>query len=212
MGPRFGSSSQSLDFDAFEAGDTTGIVDPSLSEILPEIGWVRIAELKIFGLVAGSIFAFDIGPDARDDEALGVHMRSAKQIVVNLVAAVIVAGIPLAAAYAQTSDSPQLLLKQWQAALERGDYPAYVECLHTGTRQVPEYGSEEAMAFWTNEMDDLRRMGFSGQFDISVVTDGGPRFPEGSIRAYPIVNGQPIREAIVLIKEAGHWKILRLFS
>jgi hypothetical protein len=55
-------------------------------------------------------------------------------------------------------------------------------------------------------------MGFAGGFEIVVVVDGGPRFPPGAVRAYPIVNGEPIREAIVLVQEAGDWKILRLFS
>ena len=142
----------------------------------------------------------------------GEDMTLAKQILVRVVSAALVVGAPLAASQAQTADSPEVRLQMWQAALERGDYPAYVECLHTGTREIPEYGSEEAMDFWANEMGDLRRMGFTGRFEIAVVTEGGPRFPPGSVRAYPIVNGQPIREAIVLFQEAGDWKILRLFS
>jgi hypothetical protein len=113
---------------------------------------------------------------------------------------------------AQVAESPATLLQAWQAALARDDYAAYVACLHTGTRQVPEYGSEEAMAFWSDEMDKLRRMGFEGDFELEVVTEASARFPPDSVRAYPIVGGERLREAIVLTREAGHWKILRLFS
>ena len=139
-------------------------------------------------------------------------MGIAKQIVVRVVAAVLLIGVPAATSWAQDADSPAARLEAWQAALERSDYPAYVECLHTGAREIPEYGSEEALRFWANEIGDLRRMGFTGGFEIEVVENGGPRFPPGSVRAYPIVNGEPIREAIVLVQEAGDWKILRLFS
>ena len=139
-------------------------------------------------------------------------MAFAKQVFVQVMTVFLVVGAPLAISRAETADSPEERLQVWLAALDGGDYPAYLECLHTGTREVPEYGSEEAMRFWANEMGDLRQMGFAGRFEIAVVRDPGPRFPQGSVRAYPIVNGQPIREAIVLIQEAGDWKILRLFS
>ena len=68
------------------------------------------------------------------------------------------------------------------------------------------------MTFWSGEMDELRRLGFAGQFEFEAVTEDGARIPAGSVRAFPIVDGEPIREAIILIQEAGHWKILRLFS
>ena len=47
---------------------------------------------------------------------------------------------------------------------------------------------------------------------VESVSDGSDRFPSGSLRAFPIVEGRPIGEAIVLVREAGHWTILRLFS
>ena len=62
-------------------------------------------------------------------------MALAKQIVVHVVAAVLVVGTPLATSWAQTADSPEVRLHVWQAALERGDYQAYVECQYTGTRE-----------------------------------------------------------------------------
>ena len=139
-------------------------------------------------------------------------MSLMNRILVLLVSTVIVSAAPLSTAWAQTADSPELRLRLWEAALERDDYSAYRLCLHAGTREVPEYGSEEAMDFWADEMGDLRRMGYSGEFEISTVDAGGTRFPRGAVRAHPIVNGQAIREAIVLVQEAGDWKILRIFS
>ena len=65
----------------------------------------------------------------------GEDMALAKQILLHVVSAVLVVGAPLAACQAQTADSPELRLQVWQAALERGDYPADAECLHTGTRE-----------------------------------------------------------------------------
>lgn len=139
-------------------------------------------------------------------------MSVAKQIVLPAVLVLALGAGGLDAARAQAADSPQQVLQLWQAALEGRDYPAYVACLHTGARPVPEYGSREAMAFWAGEMRDLVGKGFTGQYELEVVTDGGDRFPPGSVRAYPIVNGQPIGDAIVLVQEAGHWTILRIFS
>ena len=142
----------------------------------------------------------------------GVDMALAKRILVSVLPIALIVAAPLATARAQSVDSPERRLEIWQAALDGEDYPTYVECLHTGSREIPEYGSEEAMAFWADEMSELRQMGFTGQFEIVVVTDEGPRFPPGSVRAHPILRGQPSREAIVLVREAGDWKILRLFS
>lgn len=139
-------------------------------------------------------------------------MPLAKQTVIHAALALALVGTALVDSRAQTVDSPEALLQLWQEALDRNDYAAYVACLHSGSREVPEYGSEEAMDFWAGEVSDLIREGFDGRFAIEVVTDGGVRFPPGSVRAYPIVNGRPIRKAIVLIEEDGHWTILRLFS
>lgn len=140
-------------------------------------------------------------------------MPHAKRIVLPVALALaLAAGAWPTDTQAQSADSPEGLLQVWQTALEQRDYSEYLECLHPGAHQIPEYGSEEAMEFWANEIRDLVRKGFTGQFRIEVVTTAEDRFPLGSVRAYPIVNGQPIREAIVLVKEAGHWTILRLFS
>jgi len=129
-----------------------------------------------------------------------------------IVLALALAFVGIVEAGAQTPDPPERVLERWQTALDRRDYPGYLECLHPAAREIPEYGSEEAMDFWADEIGDLIRKGFSGQFRIEPVTGGGDRFPTGAIRAYPIVNGRAIDEAIVLVEEAGHWMILRLFS
>ena len=113
---------------------------------------------------------------------------------------------------AQGSDSPEQVLQLWQAALDGRDYATYVECLHTGARQIPEYGSPEAMEFWADEIQDLVRKGFTGQFEIEVVPDVSDRFPPGALRAHPIVNGRPLDESLVLVQERGQWTILRIFS
>lgn len=116
-------------------------------------------------------------------------------------------------ARAQTPDSPQQLLQLWQAALEAGDHAAYLACLHPGARQVPEYGSAEAMAFWADEMRDLARKGFAGEWAIEAVAQLSERFPQGSVRARPVVAGRPIDDALVLVQQAdGSWTILRVFS
>lgn len=138
-----------------------------------------------------------------------VHM---KQIVAVAVASIVSGAIALTAAPIGAADSPGELLQIWQTALAQGDYQAYVACMHSETRRVPEYASEEAMAFWTQEMEQLHERGFAGRFEIEVVTDGGARLPPGTVLAHPILDGHPIRDAIVLIREAGRWKILRLFS
>lgn len=111
-----------------------------------------------------------------------------------------------------TADSPEHLLERWQAALAQGDLSAYLDCLHPGARQTPEYGSREAMVFWAGEMRDLARRGFEGRFDLEIATEGGGRFPPGSVMARPVVNGRPIRKAIVLVEHDQRWTILRLFS
>lgn len=109
-------------------------------------------------------------------------------------------------------ESPQALLSSWQAALAEDDYAAYRACLHSAARAVPEYGSREAMQFWAREVERLRDRGFDGRFDFEVVTEGRARLPAGALLARPILAGTPMRDAIVLVREAGGWKILRLFS
>jgi hypothetical protein len=139
-------------------------------------------------------------------------MAQMKQIITVAVASILSGAIALSGATAGAADSPEELLEIWQTALVQGDHQTYAACLHSGTRGVPEYASEEAMSFWAHEMEQLRRRGFAGRFEIEVVTDAGPRLPPGTVLAHPIVDGQPIRDAIVLIREAGRWRILRLFS
>ena len=135
-----------------------------------------------------------------------------KQIFIIALATLVFGPLSHTNASAAPADEPEALLEVWQTALVEGDYPTYVDCLYSGARGVPEYGSREAMGFWANEIEQLRKRGFAGRFEIEVATDGGPRFPLGTLLAHPIVDGKAIRDAIVLIKEAGHWKILRLFS
>ena len=113
---------------------------------------------------------------------------------------------------AQVPSSPGALLAAWQTALEQGDYAAYLACLHPGAQQVPEYGSEEAMVFWADEMRNLTRKGFTGEFAFETVAVGSERFPLGSVRAFPIVDGRAMSDAILLFQVAGQWTILRLFS
>ncbi len=126
--------------------------------------------------------------------------------------AFLLVGLSTGSAAAQGASSPDALLGQWRAALEVGDFAAYTACLHPQAREVPEYGSAEAMAFWADEMGDLARDGFEGHFELEVVGEGDARFPAGAVRAHPIVNGVPLSDAITLVEEAGQWMILRIFS
>lgn len=113
---------------------------------------------------------------------------------------------------ADQDDPRQLLLERWQIALRHSNYDSYLNCLYSRTRKVPEYGSKEALEFWAEELDELASTGFEGKFQFETVDGDGVRFPDGAVRAYPIVSGRSLTEAIVLIQEEGHWKILRLFS
>lgn len=135
-----------------------------------------------------------------------------KPFFIIAVVALVFTAISCADASVAAAGEPGELLETWQTALADGDYPTYAACLHSGTREIPEYGSREAMRFWAHEIERLREQGFEGLFEIEVATDVGPRFPVGTLLAHPIVGGVPTRDAIVLIQEAGHWKILRLFS
>jgi hypothetical protein len=112
----------------------------------------------------------------------------------------------------QEADTPGQLLELWLEALERQDHAAYQACLHSGARPVPEYGSAEAMEFWAGEIRDLVRDGFDGRFEIEPVAEPGGRFPPGAVRAFPIVGGRRVDDAIVLVPENGRWKIARIFS
>jgi hypothetical protein len=128
------------------------------------------------------------------------------------LAALILAAFTLFPAAIAVAVEPADLLDVWQESLADADYPTYLDCLHSGARGVPEYGSREAMRFWTQEMGRLREQGFAGRFVIEAATASGPRFPAGTLLAHPIIDGEPTDDAIVLIQEAGEWKILRLFS
>ncbi len=118
------------------------------------------------------------------------------------------------AAFAETAiaDERDTLLEALQTALENQNLDAYTDCLHSLTREVPEYSSREAMQFWALEFDRLRSRGFDGRFEFAAAPEGHARFPAGSVLAHPIIDGEAMRDAIVLIQEAGRWKVLRLFS
>jgi hypothetical protein len=129
-------------------------------------------------------------------------------VPIALAATVLMLGVGPAPA----QESPHALLEVWQTALDERDYAAYTACLSSATRAVPIYGSQEAMAFWAHEIEQLRARGFTGGFAIDPVEEISARWPAGSFRARPIIGGEPLPDAIVLIREAGHWKILRIFS
>lgn len=112
----------------------------------------------------------------------------------------------------QTNHEPEALLQIWLRALAEDDFATYVDCLYSQSRSVPEYGSREAMQFWAAEMDALRKRGFGGRFEIENAGRVGPRLPAGALLARPILDGRAIPDSIVLMREAGKWKILRLFS
>lgn len=114
--------------------------------------------------------------------------------------------------HAQSPDSPGVVLATWQSALAQRDHAAYLACLHSAARAVPEYASPEAMAFWAGQIADLTRQGFTGEFSIEAVDVTNERFPPGAVRARPIVEDGPIDDAIILAPEQGRWTILRLFS
>ena len=110
------------------------------------------------------------------------------------------------------ASTPQNLLAAWLTALDQQDFTAYSACIHPLASGESEYASTDAMVFWTGEINDLEQEGFSGQFDLVTVTVGDDRFPTGSVKAFPIVNGQPISEFLLLFQDGASWKILRLFS
>ena len=110
------------------------------------------------------------------------------------------------------ADEPTDVLTAWMTALENADHPAYLDCLQDGAQSVPEYGSQEAMTFWQAQIAQLEGRGFVGAFEIISAPVEANRIPAGALLAYPIVDTGPIDDAIVLILEAGSWKILRLFS
>jgi len=117
-----------------------------------------------------------------------------------------------ALALTAVADEPTDVLAAWTTSLANADHPAYLDCLHGGAQSVPEYGSPEAMTFWQAQIAQLEDQGFAGAFEIVSAPAEANRLPPGALLAYPIVDTGPIDEAIVLIQEAGSWKILRLFS
>lgn len=133
-------------------------------------------------------------------------MTRRTRIVLGIAAAL------LLAAPAAGEESPAELLAAWQTAIAEEDHAAYLACLHSQAREVPTYGAREAMAFWATQLEELRAQGFSGEFSFEAIVEGDARAPTGALRARPIVGGQPHREAILLIREAGRWTIARLFS
>ena len=106
----------------------------------------------------------------------------------------------------------EALLARWLRALAAGDLAAYQQCLHPDAVKVNEYGTAEALAFWTKQIKDLRKDGFKGEWEFRKPAEVNERFPAGSAQAHPIVNGKPSRESILLIQESGRWVIARLFS
>ncbi len=126
--------------------------------------------------------------------------------------AALAAALLLGPGVAMAGSSPGDALAAWESALAADDHAAYVACLHSGAREAPAYASAEAMAFWAGQMAELRARGFDGRFAFETATGDDPRTPAGAVLAYPIVNGEPLREAIVLLHEGGRWTILRPFS
>ena len=118
----------------------------------------------------------------------------------------------IAAPAAELADA-QTLLDKWLKALGTNDLAAYQQCLHTGARQVPEYGTAEALHFWKKEMEALAKKGFKGQWKFQKPAIVNERFPAGALQAIPIINGKALRESesILLIQEDGKWRIVRLF-
>ena len=119
---------------------------------------------------------------------------------------------PQAKAQDDAPESLRPVLKAWQGALERQDYHAYVSYLHSSAREIPEYASRAAMAFWADEFRDLRDRGFSGQYHFESVASDSALLPWGTVRAHPLVNDQSLGEAIMLLREADQWTILAILG
>lgn len=118
----------------------------------------------------------------------------------------------LAPTRAQPIAAAETLLATWHESLRDQDHAAYLDCLHSAARQVPTIASPEAMAFWATELQELREKGFAGRYAIEPVAEGDARHPPGALHARPIVGGEPIDEALVIVPEDGRWTILRIFS
>ncbi len=106
----------------------------------------------------------------------------------------------------------QTSLDVWLDALRRHDYDAYLNYLHPSVHEIPEYASQEAMKFWAEELSALAGQGFAGQFRFEAVVGESDWLPSGTVRAYPLINGQPLDEALVLLRDGETWMILRIFS
>ncbi len=139
-------------------------------------------------------------------------MRTPSPLAMLVPLALAVTMLMLGGGPAAAQEDPHELLAVWQTALTESDYTVYTDCLYSATRAVPIYGSEEAMAFWAQEFDQLRRRGFTGRFALEPVEESSTRWPLGSLRARPVIDGEALPDTILLIQEAGHWKILRIFS
>ena len=146
-------------------------------------------------------------------------MTYPKLIIAAIVAAVFVhfsrqsIAAEIAAPAAEFADA-QTLLDKWLKALGTSDLASYQQCLHSAARQVPEYGSAEALQFWKGEIGDMGKKGFKGQWKFQKPANVSKRFPAGSLQAIPVINGKALRESdsILLIQEDGQWRIVRLFS
>lgn len=115
-----------------------------------------------------------------------------------------------AAIPAEYKDAEAVLVR-WLATIKASDLATYQQCLHSETRKVNEYGTAEAMTFWSKQIKDLHKDGFKGEWTFEKPAAVSERFPSGAVKALPVVNGKPGREAILLMPETGQWVIVRIF-
>ncbi len=130
-------------------------------------------------------------------------MRTRSQLLTALLALA-----SAASALAQSDQqTPAQTLAKWLRAMDRGDYVAYLDCIATGARSIPEYGSREALRSWTARVKDLGTRGFAGEFKLVPVTTPDERHPAGAVRAFPVLDKAVAGSALVLVQEAGAWRI-----
>ncbi|MDE0004867.1 MAG: PQQ-binding-like beta-propeller repeat protein, partial [Rhodospirillaceae bacterium] len=104
-------------------------------------------------------------------------------------------------------------LADWQEALLDEDYAAYSRYLDAEAREMPAYGSEEAMRFWAHQVRQVKERGFEGKFRLARINVGSYRAPVGAYRAYPVLNdGRELEESVVVAHENGQCRILQVFS
>lgn len=109
---------------------------------------------------------------------------------------------------------PRSATESLSKAMANNSYEEYRKSLHPATREVDEYGSMEAMKFWTDEFRDLEKKGLDGvfQFEELLAASTTPPEPAGPVKAYPVMGGKRIDEYCLLMKAEGEWKIARMFS